>query len=182
MKAVFLGRFQPFHLGHHKVIEKYSKKYDLTLVIGSADKSRTEKNPLTVEEREKVIRECYPDIEIVYLDDTEKTEEGNREWMKKLDEQTEAGKIITQNSLVKKLSEKHSDMEIVEQDLFDEEIYSGTEIRRRIRSGEEWRYLVPDCSVELIDRLEEIIKKSGIQYEFEPGWKKENAFHGTADN
>lgn len=181
MKAAFLGRFQPFHLGHQKVIEKYRKKYDLTVVIGSAGKSREEENPLTAEEREKIIRECFPDIKILHLQDTERTKDGNREWIQKLDDKTEAKKIITQNGVVKELSEKHSEMEVVEQELFDEEIYSGTEIRRRIRSGSEWRYLVPDCAVEIIDRLEEIIKKSGIQYEFEPGWKKENAFHGTAE-
>ncbi|PSG98773.1 MAG: hypothetical protein BRC29_01435 [Nanohaloarchaea archaeon SW_7_43_1] len=182
MKTVFPGRFQPFHSGHYKVIEKYREKYDLTLVIGSADKSRTEKNPLSAEEREKIIKECFPDIETIHIEDTERTEEGNREWIHEVEEKVGAGKIITQNKVVKKLAESHTDLEIIEQEMFDKEIYSATEIRRRIRSGSEWRYLVPDCAVEMIDSMESTIKKSGIQYEFEPGWKKENAYHGTADN
>jgi nicotinamide-nucleotide adenylyltransferase len=178
MKAVFLGRFQPFHLGHHKVIENYRDEYELKIVIGSSDKSRTEKNPLTVEEREKIIRECYPKIEILHKDDHESDEE----WVKELEDKVEADLVISQNSLVKQLIRDHTEMEVVEQTLYDEEIYSGTEIRRRMKSGEEWRYLVPDCAVEKIDAIEEIIKSSGIDYEFEPGWKKENAFHGTAEN
>ncbi|MFT4892999.1 MAG: nicotinamide-nucleotide adenylyltransferase [Candidatus Nanohaloarchaea archaeon] len=178
MKAVFLGRFQPFHLGHQKVIEEYRAEYSLKIVIGSAGKSRTEENPLTAEEREKIIRECYPDIEILYKED----HESDKQWIKDLEEEVEADIIISQNGLVKRLVENHIDMSLIEQELYDEDIYSGTEIRRRIKSGEEWRYLVPDCAVEQVDRVEEIIKKSGIQYEFEPGWKKENAFHGTADN
>ncbi|MFT4868304.1 MAG: nicotinamide-nucleotide adenylyltransferase [Candidatus Nanohaloarchaea archaeon] len=178
MKAVFLGRFQPFHLGHQKVIENYREEYDLKLVIGSADKSRTEENPLTIEEREKIIRECHPEIKILHKDDHEDDEE----WVIGLEEKVDADLVISQNELVKQLIDDHTNMEVVEQELYDEEIYSGTEIRRRMKSGEEWRYLVPNCAVELIDDVEEIIKSSGINYEFEPGWKKENAFHGTADD
>jgi len=73
MKAVYLGRFQPLHEGHKNVIERYKDKYDeFALVIGSADKSRTDDNPLTAQEREQVIRECFPDLEILHKDDHEK--------------------------------------------------------------------------------------------------------------
>lgn len=174
-KAVFIGRFQPFHLGHHKVIEQYSQKYDLGIVIGSAEKSRTEKNPLNAEERQKIIQKCHPETDILLKED----HESDRKWIKDLEEMTETDTVISQNSLVKKLVDKHTGMEVEEQKLFDDDIYSGTEIRRRMRSGGEWRYLVPDCAVQRIDDLEDVIKSSGTQYEFEPGWKKENAFHGT---
>lgn len=174
-KAVFIGRFQPFHLGHQNVIEQYSDEYRLEIVIGSAERSRTEKNPLKAEERKKIIQECHPETDISRKED----HESDRKWIKDLEEMTEADTVISQNSLVKKLVDKHTEMEVEEQQLYDEDIYSGTEIRRRIRSGEEWRYLVPDCAVQRIDDLEDVIKASGTQYEFEPGWKKENAFHGT---
>lgn len=178
MKAVFLGRFQPFHLGHHKVIEKYSQEYDLSLVVGSAEKSRTEQNPLTAEERETIIRQCFPEIQILHKEDHESDEQ----WIEDLEDEIDAGIVISQNDLVKQLVREHTEMDVEEQELYDEDLYSGTEIRRRMKSGEEWRYLVPDCAVKKIDEAEQTIKKSGIQYEFEPGWKKENAFHGTADN
>lgn len=179
MKAAYLGRFQPLHLGHRKVIEDYGDRFEkFTLVIGSSEKARTQENPLKAEEREEIIRECYPDIEIIRKKDHESNEKWSREFEAKID----ADVVLTQNELVKRLIQEHTDMEIKEQELYDPEIYSGTEIRRRIRSEEEWRYLVPECARGKIEELEQKIRKSGVQYEFEPGWKKENAFHGTADN
>lgn len=177
MKVVYLGRFQPLHIGHKKVIERYMDKFeDFILVIGSANKSRTDDNPLTAEEREEIIRECFPDLKILHKDDHEDDEL----WSRKLEEKVDADIVISQNDLVKRLVRDHTSMEIEEQELYDPEIYSGTEVRRRIKSDEEWRYLVPKCAKEKIEELVETIKKSGTQYEFEPGWKKKNAYNNTA--
>jgi len=49
-------------------------------------------------------------------------------------------------------------MELEEQELYDPEIYSGTEVRRRIKSDEEWRYLVPKCAKQKIEDLVETVK------------------------
>lgn len=177
MKAVYLGRFQPLHIGHKKVIEKYQDEFEeFSLVIGSANKSGTDDNPLTAEEREEVIRECFPDLKILYKDD----HESNKQWSKELEEKINADVVISQNDLVKQLVNDHTSMEIEEQELYDPEIYSGTEVRRRIKSDEEWRYLVPKCAKGKIEQLVETIKKSGTQYNFEPGWKKKNAYNNTA--
>lgn len=181
-RAVFLGRFQPLHLGHKKVIEKYREEFeDLILGVGSSSKQRDEENPLSFEEREEMIKDCFPDLEVIGLEDEERTEEGNRIWSEKIAEKTDADVLISGNELVQHLVEEHTSMEVVEPEMHDPDIYSGTEVRRRIRAGEEWRYLVPKCSKQKIEELEEAIKESGINYEFNPGWKKENAFHGTAE-
>ncbi len=178
MRAAFLGRFQPFHLGHKQVVEEYMDEFEeLVLVIGSAGKSREEENPLTSEEREELIKECFPEIQVFHLDDRESDEK----WIKDLEKKTGAETVISGNDFVKELVREHTEMEIEAQKLHDPEIYSGTETRRRIRSGEEWRYLTPKCAREKMEEFVEKIKKSGTQYEFEPGWKKENAYHGTAD-
>lgn len=182
VKAAFLGRFQPLHQGHHRVMEEIQNRYDeLELVIGSADESRTEKNPLTSAEREEVIRECFPDVEILHLEDEGRDDEGNRLWAEKLEEKIDAEILFTRNELVRELIEEHTDLQVEEQELHDEDLYSGTEVRRRMRSGEEWRYLVPDCAKERLEELTETVKKTGQQYEFEPGWKRENAYHSTAE-
>lgn len=73
--AVFIGRFQPFHIGHMSVVEKILTQYpQLLLVIGSADKSGTLDNPWTVQKREELIRASIPlelqeRIDIAGLDD-----------------------------------------------------------------------------------------------------------------
>lgn len=181
MKAGFLGRFQPLHLGHKKVIEEHRGEPDEFLIlVGSADKKREQENPLSFEERRQIIHECFPAIEVVPLKDEGKTEEGNRRWAEKL-EQKGIQAVVSQNDLVQRLVKEHTSLELVSQELYDPDLYSGTEIRRRIRSGEEWRYLVPDCATERIEELADVIKESGIDYEFTPGWKKENAMRDTAD-
>lgn len=182
MKAVYLGRFQPFHEGHRGVIDRYREEFEeFVIVIGSADKSREQENPLTFEERKEIIEGCYPELEILPLEDEGKTEEGNRKWAAKLEEKTGGDAVISRNSLVQELVREHTSMEVEEPDKIGPDSYSGTEVRRRIQSGEEWRYLVPDCCKEEIDSLTEVIEEVGIEYEFEPGWKKENAYHSTAD-
>lgn len=181
MKAAFIGRFQPLHEGHHRVIEKYREEYDdFLVVVGSASKKREKDNPLSFEERKSMIDTCF-DLEVMPLEDQGTSEEGNRGWTNKLEKETNAEVIISGNERVQRLVEEYSSMELIEQELYDPEIYSGTEVRRRIRSGEEWRYLIPGCAKEEIEQKMDVIKESGIQYDFKPGWKKENAYHGTAD-
>jgi bifunctional NMN adenylyltransferase/nudix hydrolase len=55
--AVYVGRFQPFHLGHLALL-KHALEIAPTVVvvIGSAWQARTPKNPLTWQERAEVVR------------------------------------------------------------------------------------------------------------------------------
>ena len=56
MKALFIGRFQPFHNGHLKVIQNSINLYDEVIIgIGSAQYSNTTDNPFTAEERKLMI-------------------------------------------------------------------------------------------------------------------------------
>lgn len=55
--GVYIGRFQPLHNGHVHVITQALQKYDsLLILIGSAGRARTIKNPFTASEREVIIR------------------------------------------------------------------------------------------------------------------------------
>lgn len=54
--AVFIGRFQPYHLGHHSVVQKALEIADTVLVmIGSSYGPRTLRNPFTYQERRNFI-------------------------------------------------------------------------------------------------------------------------------
>jgi nicotinamide mononucleotide adenylyltransferase len=76
---------------------------------------------------------------------------------------------------------KENGVEVVDPSMKKPGLYQGSEIRRRVNGEEEWSYLVPECAREKLWEFEERIKNSGTQYEFEPGWKKENAYYGTPD-
>lgn len=53
---VFIGRFQPFHIGHQEVIEKALQESKRVIVlVGSAGKPRSSKNPWTFQERADMI-------------------------------------------------------------------------------------------------------------------------------
>ena len=53
---VFIGRFQPFHIGHEQVIRAaLSMAQNVIVLIGSANKPRTIKNPWTYTERGAMI-------------------------------------------------------------------------------------------------------------------------------
>ena len=56
-RGLVVGRFQPYHMGHHKAILKVLKQVDeLVIVIGSPMKSfEAEKNPFTCGERIEMI-------------------------------------------------------------------------------------------------------------------------------
>lgn len=58
--AVFIGRFQPFHLGHKEVVDEalaIAKK--VLILIGSSYEPRSLRNPWHFDEREAMIRACY---------------------------------------------------------------------------------------------------------------------------
>ena len=59
-QLVFIGRFQPFHLGHLRVIREALKQAKQVIVLcGSAHQPRSTRNPWTVSERESMIRSCF---------------------------------------------------------------------------------------------------------------------------
>ena len=52
MNALFIGRFQPFHKGHLKIIQNISKEYDEIIIgIGSSQYGHALENPFTIDER-----------------------------------------------------------------------------------------------------------------------------------
>jgi bifunctional NMN adenylyltransferase/nudix hydrolase len=62
---VLIGRFNPFHRGHAYVLEQALRTSKLVIVlVGSAGKSRSPKNPFTFAERKKMINQWYADANI----------------------------------------------------------------------------------------------------------------------
>lgn len=59
--AVFIGRFQPFHLGHqHAVRRGMGIAHHVLLLAGSDNQPRTAKNPWTLDERRQMIWAAMP--------------------------------------------------------------------------------------------------------------------------
>ncbi len=58
--GVFIGRFQPLHIGHEHVIHSALEQVKcLIILVGSANAARDPRNPFTFEERQKMIRSSF---------------------------------------------------------------------------------------------------------------------------
>jgi nicotinamide mononucleotide adenylyltransferase len=138
--AIFLWRFQPFHIGHLSVVEKiFSHDFDcLMLIIWSAEKSGTDENPWTLQEREEIIRASIPlelqeKIDIVWLVDVPDDDEWC-ENLKHLTLNVEPVTLFTGNPWVRDICERHN-IQTNWIDSYDIDI-SGTKIRQMIQNGE----------------------------------------------
>ncbi|MCJ7770703.1 adenylyltransferase/cytidyltransferase family protein, partial [Candidatus Bathyarchaeota archaeon] len=64
-RGLFVGRFQPFHLGHGEAILKLLEDMDeIIVIIGSAQLSHEIDNPFTAGERYMMIRSAFHELKI----------------------------------------------------------------------------------------------------------------------
>ena len=58
---VFIGRFQPFHIGHEAVVaEALSKAEHVIILVGSANRAPSLRNPWNFEDRYEMIKKVFP--------------------------------------------------------------------------------------------------------------------------
>ncbi len=154
--ALVLGRFQPFHKGHLEVIRAIAKEWDsVTIGIGSAQFSHTYENPFTAGERHLMISgalreagmENYSILPIVDV---------NRYavWVAHVVSMVPPFKAVYSNNALTKRLFGEAGYEVRASPLFNREIYSGTEIRRRIVVGEKWKHLVPKATAKVIEEID----------------------------
>lgn len=136
--AVFLWRFQPFHIGHMSIVDKiFQNDFErLLLIIGSADKSGTEENPWNVQEREEIIRASIPlelqeKIDIALLADVLDDDVWCENLKALLPPEVT---LFTGNEWVRSICERH-EIQTDWIESYDIDI-SGTKIREMIKKGE----------------------------------------------
>lgn len=82
--GLICGRFQTFHKGHEKLVETGLMLCDrLLILIGSAQECGTERNPLNVETRAKMIKAIYgdnPNVMVYGLSDLSNENDIRPEW------------------------------------------------------------------------------------------------------
>ena len=154
--SLVVGRFQPLHKGHMDVILKCAEESDhLTIGIGSAQYSHTPENPFTAGERYMMINKALRDegignYSIVPIEDL------NRYpiWVAHVVSLVPPfRRVYSNNPLTKRLFQE-SGFEVRDSPLYNRDVFSGTEIRRRIINDEEWRTLVPSAVAEVIDAID----------------------------
>ncbi|MFH2106934.1 MAG: nicotinamide-nucleotide adenylyltransferase [Candidatus Micrarchaeota archaeon] len=160
--ALFIGRFQPFHLGHFKMVEYLLKGHDhVSLVIGSSQESFTEKNPFTFDERKQMVLSCFPDCKRILVLGLEDSPNDNEVWIRNLLSVAPKFNVAySHNPLVQSLLREKGFT--VKDILFQREMYEGTRIRKLLGQGKGLG-LVPTPVLDYLKKIKgmERLKKLG---------------------
>jgi nicotinamide-nucleotide adenylyltransferase len=156
MRGLFIGRFQPFHLGHLAAIRWILEQVDEVIIaIGSAQYSHSSENPFTSGERMEMIRLALKGVprERYIIAQVSDTDGVHSTWVSLvLASVPKFDLVFTNNPLVKRLF-KEKGFEVREVPLIKPKLYSATEIRRRILRKLKWKSLVPKQVFKLIKEI-----------------------------
>ncbi|MCD5425392.1 MAG: nicotinamide-nucleotide adenylyltransferase, partial [Methanosarcinaceae archaeon] len=138
-RAFYVGRFQPYHLGHHAVLNMIAKEVDeLVIGVGSAQKSHEVENPFTAGERIVMIQYALQDMDIQHYTIPIEDIQQNTIWVSHVLSKTPPFDIVySNNPLVIQLFEEAS-IKVMRPPIYKRNIYSGTLIRDKMLKGENW--------------------------------------------
>lgn len=154
--CLLIGRFQPFHKGHLEVVRSIAKKCDSLIIgIGSAQYSHTYDNPFTAGERHLMIsralkEEGMGEYFLVPIVDINRY----AVWVSHVVSLVPPFEVVfTNNNLTRRLFSE-AEYQVRDSPMFNRESYSGTEIRRRMSEGDDWRDLIPTAVAKVIDEID----------------------------
>ena len=159
-RGLYVGRFQPFHLGHLSAIKEVLKKVDeLIIVIGSAQYSHNVSNPFTAGERLVMVREAleeygvdYRRVWIVPVPDVHL----HMMWVSSLEGYTPHFDAVYSNEPLTRRLFTEVGYKVKPIRFFDRKLHSSTEIRKRIVKDEAWEKLVPKSVARFIKEIDGI--------------------------
>ena len=151
--VLIIGRFQPFHMGHILLIEEAAKEADHIIIgIGSSQEGRTRSNPFTAAERREMIERSvkiekkYSVYEIPDVND-------DKRWVSHVEKIVPKFDVVYTNGELERALFAKAGYRVHATGLYNRDLFSGTEIRRRILSGERWEDLVPEGTLKILDEI-----------------------------
>jgi nicotinamide-nucleotide adenylyltransferase len=157
MRGFYIGRFQPYHNGHHQMVKEIASEVDeLVLGIGSAGDSHSPRNPFTAGERIMMVTKSVVDFDIttyaVPIEDLER----NSVWVSHVQSMSPTFDVAySNNPLVIQLFTE-AGVEVRQSPMFNRGVLQGTELRERMIRGEDWQSLVPGPVVDVVDEIDGI--------------------------
>jgi nicotinamide-nucleotide adenylyltransferase len=157
MRGLYVGRFQPFHKGHERVVDDIADDDDVeevVVAVGSAQKSHTLRNPFTAGERVSMITKALEEREATFYAIPVEDLNRNAVWtthVRSMCPPFEA--VYSNNPLIVRLFEEDG-AEVRESVMFERDRFSGRVIRERMRDGGDWRTLVPDAVEEVVEEVD----------------------------
>tara|TARA_Y100000310_G_C20703935_1_gene832871 strand:- start:8726 stop:9244 length:519 start_codon:yes stop_codon:yes gene_type:complete len=166
-RGLFVGRFQPYHLGHHNALLNSLKQVDeMVLVVGSSKESFQPENPFTCGERIEMISEALKEAKIFekcFIVPVEDIKEYAL-WAQRIKSFCPSFEIVfSNNPLVKELFE--ADGYKVERSVSNNGNIHSTDVRNKILNGAELSGVLPKSvenylkKINAKKRIESILEK-----------------------
>jgi nicotinamide-nucleotide adenylyltransferase len=158
-RGFYIGRFQPYHEGHHTMVERIAGEVDeLVLGIGSADQSHTERNPFTAGERIMMLTKATAEMDLITYAVPIEDLNRNAVWVSHVQSMSPRFDVAySNNPLVVRLFEE-AGVEVRQSPMFRREEFQGTEIRERMVGDDDWESLVPRAVVETIEEIDGVAR------------------------
>jgi nicotinamide-nucleotide adenylyltransferase len=159
MRGFYIGRFQPYHDGHHQMVEAIAGEVDeIILGIGSAGDSHTIHDPFTAGERIMMLTKALESVDArtypVPIEDLDR----NAVWVSHVQSMSPTFDVAySNNPLVIQLFGE-AGIEVHQSPMFNREVLEGTEVRQRMIEGDAWRDLVPAAVAEVIDEIDGVAR------------------------
>jgi len=157
-RGLFVGRFQPFHIGHVQVVKRLLKSVDeLIIVVGSSQLSHELNNPFTAGERITMIRYALDEeginpkqYHVIPVPDVT----AHAVWVNQVIALTPSFSIVYSNEPLTRRLFKEAGFKVENVPFYHRETYSATEVRRRILNDGGWEELLPKSVAEYIKRMD----------------------------
>ena len=157
-RGLYVGRFQPFHLGHLEAIKDVLKELEeLVIVIGSAQYSHNINNPFTAGERLVMIRRAlleagldYSQLWVVPVPDVHL----HMLWVSALEGYTPRFDVVYSNEPLTRRLFMEAGYKVKGVRFFQRKTYSSTLIREKMLTGESWTKLVPKSVADFINEID----------------------------
>ena len=162
-RSLFIGRFQPFHLGHLSVVEEMqSEEFDEIIVgIGSAQYNYVAGNPFTADERSRMVCKSVKSVKKMHVIPVDDVHDDAKwvEWTESLCPSFDT--VFTGNDWVKRLfEEKGYDARPVTK----KHAISATAIRKLMLNRGRWEELVPTETIKVIREIDGVKRLKLINY------------------
>ena len=165
-RGLYVGRFQPFHLGHLNAVKTVLEEVDeLVIVVGSAQYSHTKANPFTAGERLMMVHlaleeagvDCrrvwvvpVPDVHLHML------------WVSALEGYTPRFNAVYSNEPLTRRLFTEAGYKVKGIQFFERKVYSSTDIRAKMVNGEDWKKLVPKSVAAFITEIDGVNRLSDL--------------------
>ena len=157
MRGLYVGRFQPFHLGHLEVVKYILRECDEIIIgIGSANFNYNIKSPFTAGERMWMIHEALVeagiDMSKVYIGCYSNVD-NNATWVSYIKSLFPPFDVFYSGNPLPQVLMEEMGVRVVKLSMIQRELYCASIIRERMIRGEPWEELVPPAVSRIIKKI-----------------------------